>query len=269
MLTTRHAKRTYAFTLVELLVVVAIISLLTALLLPVLNKARDSARSVLCQSQLRQSAVGMFIYADEYKQTIPVFRRRGGNIRLWTYFLVHGMSTKDQPFAAFGEYVPRTVSLCPSNEHYKKDVGRTDTSSTATTNLGYAAYVPMHQEVKTYKLNHIKSDSYTTSGGTKVSMNLHRLDQVGHPGSAILLADSASMHNSHFKATGRMIANFRIDGSSNWSGRIHVIHGGKANVLAYDGHTMTGSPEELRDNTTTRPRAFYAENLSYLPILDK
>ena len=49
--------RAHAFTLVELLVVVAVIGILVALLLPVLGMARESARSTECQSRLKQ--IGM------------------------------------------------------------------------------------------------------------------------------------------------------------------------------------------------------------------
>ncbi|MGB7582943.1 MAG: type II secretion system protein [Sedimentisphaerales bacterium] len=54
------------FTLVELLVVISIISLLMAILLPSLNKARQAAYSVVCISHLRQCGVAMSIYATDH-----------------------------------------------------------------------------------------------------------------------------------------------------------------------------------------------------------
>lgn len=54
-----------AFTLVELLVVIGIIALLIAILLPSLAKARKSAESAVCQSNLHQLALADYEYANE------------------------------------------------------------------------------------------------------------------------------------------------------------------------------------------------------------
>jgi prepilin-type N-terminal cleavage/methylation domain-containing protein/prepilin-type processing-associated H-X9-DG protein len=60
-----------AFTLVELLVVVAVISILAGLLLPVLSKALASAHQVSCASNLKQIGVASQTYADDFRGWIP------------------------------------------------------------------------------------------------------------------------------------------------------------------------------------------------------
>ena len=59
------------FSLIELLVVVAIIALLVGILLPALNSARDQARVSTCLSLQRQLALGVAVYAADYDDAIP------------------------------------------------------------------------------------------------------------------------------------------------------------------------------------------------------
>ena len=69
----RHsATRTRGFTLVELLVVIGIVALLVAILLPALNKARESSRSAACLSNLRQLGISHANYvADNRGYVVP------------------------------------------------------------------------------------------------------------------------------------------------------------------------------------------------------
>jgi prepilin-type N-terminal cleavage/methylation domain-containing protein len=61
----------YIFTLIELLVVISIITILTAMLLPALTQAREYAKRGVCLSNLKQIALGLFIYAGDYHERLP------------------------------------------------------------------------------------------------------------------------------------------------------------------------------------------------------
>ncbi len=65
-----YANKKCAFTLVELLVVITIISILAGILLPVLGKAIGSARQTACISRMKQVGVAFRMYADDYRDYI-------------------------------------------------------------------------------------------------------------------------------------------------------------------------------------------------------
>jgi prepilin-type N-terminal cleavage/methylation domain-containing protein/prepilin-type processing-associated H-X9-DG protein len=61
------------FTLVELLAVIAIIAVLSAILFPVFSIARANARRVRCESNMRQVGAALLLYADDYHGYLPSF----------------------------------------------------------------------------------------------------------------------------------------------------------------------------------------------------
>jgi prepilin-type N-terminal cleavage/methylation domain-containing protein/prepilin-type processing-associated H-X9-DG protein len=65
------ASKKTGFTLVELLVVIGIIALLISILLPSLNKARETANRVKCQSNLSQMGKALLLYSNENKGAFP------------------------------------------------------------------------------------------------------------------------------------------------------------------------------------------------------
>jgi prepilin-type N-terminal cleavage/methylation domain-containing protein len=68
---TSKSTRQNAFTLIELLAVMTIIGILSALLLPTLAGAKERARRVSCKNSERQLILAMHMYADENLQRLP------------------------------------------------------------------------------------------------------------------------------------------------------------------------------------------------------
>ena len=72
-------RRRCAFTLVELLVVLAIIAILAGMLLPALTKGKESARSAACLSNLHQIGVALQIYVGENNNRLPAMYDKNTN----------------------------------------------------------------------------------------------------------------------------------------------------------------------------------------------
>src|SRR5260221_6895174 len=98
----------WGFTLIELLVVIAIIAILAALLLPTLGRAKASALSAKCKSNLRQIGTALYLYIDDFKKSPSAGSSEPPGSRP-TYSL---WDNKLLPFAANN----RDLFVCPADK---------------------------------------------------------------------------------------------------------------------------------------------------------
>ena len=104
-----------AFTLLELLVVVAIVAALVALLLPALAGAREQARRVACASNLRQLHAAFMMYAQDNRGKFPMLGALNGWEEDWIHWQPHRDIGRSALAPYLGGFSP-SAARCPSDD---------------------------------------------------------------------------------------------------------------------------------------------------------
>ncbi len=233
--------RRVGFTLIELLVVISILTLLVAILLPALAKARKAAESTKCMINLRQVGVAMHVYASDNKGFLPP--RQGsaaynGGTPYWGQILVSS-----------GGYLPNGVVgqphslFCPS----VAPGGKYNGDWSQTYGVYHSGYVDYSDLAKYAQKNRLDSQAE---------------NNLKFPGQTIMVMDTAGFTGSAFYGYYRFYYDLtsapNIPTGSRWFA--HARHSNAANVLYVDTH-VAALPAWNNGSNTTKQYLF-GENTS-------
>jgi prepilin-type processing-associated H-X9-DG protein/prepilin-type N-terminal cleavage/methylation domain-containing protein len=231
-----------AFTLIELLIVVAIIAVLSAMLLPALQQAKDAARSATCVNNLRTLHLTALLYADDHGDLLPDgYNPSAGSVRYryWPAYLRHylpGVKGSIEEFS-LENFGLNPVWMTYEIRHHASTVSVLRDRGSPINNS------PFHCPATSGPWANTNWRGTSGGGSVWVDYGLNTY-AAGAPNWDISNPDLAKKRRSELKNPFKllMFTDAYYDGLTLWDGGhgdVSPRHGGKerrANVVFFDGH---------------------------------
>jgi len=226
----------------ELLVVIGIISMLMAILLPAMGKARQQGERIVCLNNIRQMAIAAHSYAQTNNDYYPIaqYRQKAGSVKFeycWDFTTITDLSTHKKRVVPGLLWQGRTiekVQQCPSFR------GASNTADEPYSGYNYNTSYIGHGGGEGVSANYT-GQIKTIAGAPawyEVVMPV-RIYQVRRPSQCALFGDGGE-YNYSGKVNKFMRAPWPwdgdIDNSLKAGGTQGFRHGGKTNVAWCDGH---------------------------------